>query len=350
MCRQHQNIFSEFDLLPSMFPPIRPPRFNFGKLFDHKLFNHFRRPAAASGGSAHIAAPNVSKGVLMVLVAVIFFSVTDSMAKYLTLFYPVSLVVWARFAFHLLLVVVVLGPRYRMKLIRTQRLAEQVLRGLLLLLGSLLFITALKFLPLAEATAISYLAPLFVTLMSVIFLKEKVELARWIAIMCSFAGVLIIIRPGSGVFTWAALLPVTNATTFAIYQIVTRRLANQESPYTSIFYAGLVGTVLLSGILPDVWMLPQTWGHALAFAAIGLFAALGHLILIKAYVYASAARLAPFSYSQLIWVSFIGFIMFGDFPDAWSLIGMAVVIASGVYVANHQRHPPPGNPKPDDAS
>jgi drug/metabolite transporter (DMT)-like permease len=329
-----------------MFPSIRPPRFNFGKLSDR-----FRRPAPASGGPAHIVGPNVSKGVLMVLVAVIFFSVTDSLAKYLTLFYPVSLVVWARFAFHLLLVVVLLGPRYRSKLIRTQRPAEQVLRGLLLLFGSLLFISALKFLPLAEATAIAYLAPLFVTLMSVFFLKEKVELARWIAILCSFAGVLIIIRPGSGVFTWAALLPVANALTFAVYQIVTRRLANLESPYTSIFYVGLVGTVLLSGILPDVWTLPQTWGHALAFVAIGLFAALGHLILIKAYVYASAARLAPFSYSQLIWVALIGLVVFGDFPDAWSLIGMAILIASGIHMAAHQRRPtPPSDPKANRAA
>ena len=329
-----------------MSSPIRPPRFNFGKLFDR-----FRRPAPVGGGPTHIVGPNVSKGVLMVLVAVIFFSITDSLAKYLTLFYPVSLVVWARFAFHLLLVVILLGPRYRSKLIRTQRPAEQVLRGLLLLFGSLLFISALKFLPLAEATAIAYLAPLFVTLMSVFFLKEKVELARWIAILCSFAGVLIIIRPGSGVFTWAALLPVANALTFAVYQIVTRRLANLESPYTSIFYVGLVGTVLLSGILPDVWTLPHTWGHALAFAAIGLFAALGHLILIKAYVYASAARLAPFSYSQLIWVALIGFILFGDFPDAWSLIGMAILIASGVHMAAHQRRsPPPGETKSNSAS
>ncbi|MDR0440405.1 MAG: DMT family transporter [Candidatus Accumulibacter sp.] len=311
--------------------PIRPPRLNPGKLFDR-----IRRPAAA-GEPTHIAGPNLGKGVLMVLVAVMFFAVTDSMAKYLTLFYPVSLVVWARFAFHLLLVVVLLGPRYGARLIRTQRLAEQVLRGLLLLLGSLFFISALKFLPLAETTAISYLAPLFVTLMSAIFLKERVELARWIAILCSFGGVLIIIRPGSGVFTWAALLPIANATTFAIYQLVTRRLAHLESPYTSIFYAGLVGTVLLSGVLPDVWTWPQTWGHALAFAAIGLFAALGHLILIKAYVYASAARLAPFSYSQLIWVALIGFVLFGDFPDAWSLLGMAILIASGVYMAARQR-------------
>ncbi|MDR2111650.1 MAG: DMT family transporter, partial [Candidatus Accumulibacter sp.] len=275
------------------------------------------------------------------------FSITDSLAKYLTRFYPVSLIVWSRFAFHLLLVIILLGPRYGSKLIRTKRPAEQVLRGLLLLLGAMVFNNALKFLPLAEASAIAYLAPLFVTLMSVVFLKEKVELARWIAILCSFAGVLIIIRPGSGIFTWAALLPVANAFTFAIYQIVTRRLANLESPYTSIFYAGLVGCVSLSVILPDVWVSPQTWGHAVALVTIGLFAALGHLILIKAYVYASAARLAPFSYTQLIWVSIIGFFVFGDFPDIWSLLGMAILIVSGVYMVTRERRSARLNAPPD---
>jgi drug/metabolite transporter (DMT)-like permease len=315
-----------------MSPPNHRPRFRLGG-----LFGHTRRSDAAVGAARHIAGANVSRGVLMVLIAVIFFTATDSLAKYLTRFYPVSLIVWWRFASHLLIVVVLLGPRYGSKLIRTKRPAEQVLRGLLLLLGSVFFISALKFIPLAEATAISYLTPLLVTLMSVFFLKEKVELARWIALLCSFAAVLIVIRPGSGVFVWAALLPIANATTFAVYQLVTRRLANLESPYTSIFYAGLVGTVLFSAVLPDVWVWPQTWGHALAFASLGLFAALGHLILIKAYTYASAARLAPFSYTQLIWVSIVGFIVFGDFPDVWSLLGMAIIIASGIYTATRER-------------
>jgi drug/metabolite transporter (DMT)-like permease len=303
------------------------------------LFGQVHSPADIGGS------PDVFRGVVMVLIAVIFFTATDVLAKYLTRFYPVSLIVWSRFAFHLLIVVVLLGPRYRSRLIYTRRLAEQVLRGLLLLLGSVFFISAVKFMPLAETTAISYLTPLIVTLMSVFFLKEKVELARWIAILCSFAGVIIIIRPGSDVFTWAALLPIANATTFAVYQIVTRRLANLESPYTSIFYAGLVGTVLLSVILPDVWVLPQNWGHALALVSIGLLAALGHLILINAYVHASAARLAPFSYTQVIWVSIVGFVVFGDFPDLWSLLGIAVLIASGLYMATCERRSTQGREK-----
>ena len=161
-----------------------------------------------------------------------------------------------------------LGPRYRSSLVRTERLGAQLLRGLLLVCGSIFFVSGLKYMPLAEATSIAYLAPLLVTLMSVVFLKEKVELARWIAVLCGFIGVLTIIRPGSSVFSWAVLLPIGNAIVFASYQILTRRLAGLESPYTSIFYAGLVGTVLLSAIVPGVWTTPQTPVHAVIFVAI----------------------------------------------------------------------------------
>lgn len=285
----------------------------------------------------HATRSNVSRGVLMVMTSVVIFSVGDLLAKYLTRFYPIPLIVWARFACHLLLVVILLGPRHGRALVRTKRPLMQFLRGVLLLLGSLFFVGALKYMPLAEATAIAYLAPLLVTLMSVLFLKEKVELARWVAVICGFIGVLIIIRPGSGVFTWAALLPIGNALSFATYQILTRRLAGLESPYTSIFYVGLVGTVLMAAVVPGVWMPPQNPQHAAVFGAIGLLGVLGHLILIKAYDHAPASRLAPFSYSQLIWVAAIGFFAFGDFPDVWSLFGIAVLVASGVYIASHQR-------------
>ncbi len=273
----------------------------------------------------------------MVMTAVAIFSVGDLMAKYLTRFYPIALIVWARFAFHLLLVVVALGPRYGRSLVRTNRLGAQITRGLLLVLGSIFFVSALKFMPLAETTAIAYLAPLLVTLMSVVFLKEKVELARWIAVLCGFIGVIVIIRPGSNVFTWAVLLPIGNAIAFASYQILTRRLAGLESPYTSTFYAGLVGTVLMSLVLPGVWMPPQSVLHAVLFVGIGTLGGFGHLILIKAYDHAPASRLAPFSYSQLIWVAAIGFFAFGEFPDAWSLLGIAILVASGIYIASHQR-------------
>ena len=256
--------------------------------------------------------PQLSRSVLMVMVAVVFFSVCDLLAKYLTRFYPIALIVWARFTFHLLLIVLALGPRYGLALVQTKRLGTQVMRGLLLVMGSAFFVSALKYMPLAEATAIAYLAPVLVTIMSVVFLGEKVEISRWIAVFCGFIGVLTIIRPGSNIFTWAALLPVANALAFASYQILTRKLAGLESPYTSIFYAGLVGSILSLPTLPSVWTIPHNFPHAAAFVGVGVLGGFGHLILIKAYEHAPASRLAPFSYSQLIWVAIIGFVVFGQ--------------------------------------
>lgn len=285
----------------------------------------------------HSENSQIFRGIAMVLIAVVFFSLVDFLSKYLARFYPVGMVVWARYTFHLMLVVVVLGPRYGLALVRTAHLGVQLLRGLLLAFASFLFVCALKYLPLAESTAIAYLAPLMVTVLSVMFLKEKVELARWMAVLFGFVGVLTIIRPGSSVFSWAVFLPMGNALAFAVYQLLTRRLVGIDSPYTSIFYAGLVGTVLLSVALPYSWVPPQSALHVAALAVLGMLGGSGHLLLIKAYHYGPASRLAPFGYSQLIWVMLLGYLAFGDFPDIWSLIGIAILMGSGIYMAAHQR-------------
>lgn len=273
----------------------------------------------------------------MVLTAVVFFSLIDFLSKYLARYYPVGMIVWARYTFHLLLVVVMLGPRHGLALVRTAHPGVQLLRGLLLAFASLLFVNALKFMPLAESTAIGYLAPLFVALLSVVLLKERIELARWLAILCGFIGVLAIIRPGGSVFSWAVLLPLGNAVAFAVYQMLTRRLAGIDSPYTSIFYAGLVGSLLLTAALPYSWAPLQSGLHLAALVVLGMLGGCGHLILIKAYEHGPASRLAPFGYSQLIWVMIIGYVAFGDFPDLGSLVGIAILVASGIYMAAHQR-------------
>jgi len=274
--------------------------------------------------------------MLLVLAAVALFVVIDTLSKYLTRFYPVTTVIWARYFFHTVFVVLALGPRLGLGLVRTARPQAQLIRGVLLAVSSVFFVNAVKVLPLAECTAIAFLAPLLVTIMAVFFLKEKVEAARWVAIVGGFLGVLIIIRPGSGVFSWASLLPMGTALSFAAYQILTRRLAGLESPFTSIFYAGLVGTVVLSAAVAFTWTAPQSAFHWFLLVLLGTIGGLSHLILIKAYDYAPASRLAPFSYTQLIWVTLAGYLVFDNFPDLWSLVGIATVMASGIYIARHQ--------------
>ena len=282
------------------------------------------------------AQPHPLRGILMIMTAVAMFTVMDSMAKYLSRFYPVPGIVWARYAFHLLFVVMILGPRMKLGLVRTRHLGLQIVRGILLAASSMLFFSALKFMPMAEASSISFVAPMLVTLLGVFLLKEKVEPARWVAVIAGFVGVLIIIRPGSGIFSWVALLPLATAASFASYQMLTRRLAGVDSPYTSLFYSGLMGTVVLAAVLPFQWTTPTTLVHALMLPAIGFVGGLSHLILIRAYDQAAVSTLAPFSYTQLIWVILMGYLVFGDFPDRWSLIGIGVIMASGIYIARHQ--------------
>ena len=284
--------------------------------------------------SAHTRSP---RGPVLIMTAVAMFVVMDTISKYLAGFYPVPAIVWARYFFHLLLVLIVLGPRLGLGLARTRRLGVQLARGLMLAGSTLFFVFGIQRMPLAETSSITFISPVLVTLLAAFFLKETVDAARWLAVAGGFVGVLIIIRPGSGVFSWAAVLPLCCAASFACYQILTRKLANLESPYTSIFYSGLVGSVLMSFALPYVWIWPQRPMHWLLFVVIGIIGGLSHLILIKAYDYAPASRLAPFSYTQLIWVSLSGYLVFGHFPDHWSLIGMAVIMASGIYIATHQQ-------------
>ena len=276
------------------------------------------------------------RGILTIMAAVVMFAVMDAVAKYLTRFYPVTTVLWARYTFHTLLLILVLAPRLGFALVRTERPAVQIVRGMLLAGASICFVGAIKYMPLAESLAIFFVAPLLVTVMAVLLLKEKVGPAGWIAVAGGFAGVLIIIRPGSAVFAWASLLPIGTAVFFASYQILTRRVAGLESPYVSNFYSGLVGMLLFSIALPYGWLAPQTVFHAALFVLIGIMSGLSHLTLIKAYDFAPASRLAPFSYTQLIWTMIAGYVVFGDFPDRWSLIGMFVVMASGIYIATHQ--------------
>ncbi len=282
------------------------------------------------------SAPHPLRGILMISTAVAMFAVQDAIAKYLGRYYPIPGIVWARYAFHLLLVVVILGPRMKLGLVRTKRPGLQIARGFLLAASSLTFFSALKFMPMAEASSISFIAPILVTLLGVVLLKEKVEFARWMAVIAGFVGVLIIIRPGSGIFSWVALLPLATAAVFAIYQILTRKLAGVDSPYTSLFYVGLVGTVLLAFVLPFAWTTPTTIAHTILLLTIGFIGGLSHLILIRAFDHAAVSTLAPFSYTQLIWIIVLGYAVFGDFPDHWSLVGIAVIMASGIYIARHQ--------------
>jgi drug/metabolite transporter (DMT)-like permease len=286
----------------------------------------------------HAHDPGVVKGIELGVFAVFLFAVMDTLAKYLGRHYPVLGLVWARYVVHLLTMVAVFGPSMKFDLLRTQQLKLQLLRGLLLVASTCFFFYALKFLPMAEASAIGFVSPLLVTGIGAIFLKEKVSRRRWIAVAMGFFGVLIIVRPGGKVFTPAALLPLCSAVCFSCYQIVTRIVSHggKENPAATLFYTALVGSVVLSLTLPGNWVVP-TLPHGMLIVCLGALGGLGHFVLIRALTKAPASMLAPFYYTQLIWIMLFGYLFFGDFPDGWALVGMLIIVGSGLYVAYGER-------------
>lgn len=290
-----------------------------------------------SPGSAR---PRPLLGLALTLVAVLCFAVLDSTAKYLSQFYPVPMVVWARYAVHLVLMLAVFAPRRGAALLHTRRPALQVLRAGLLLAVTALFMSGLQHIPLAEATAIIYLTPLLVTALSVPLLGEKVDAVGWLAVLAGFAGVLVVVRPGGALLTPAVLLPLAAALCNSLYQILTRTFAGSESPLTSNFITGLVGTALASLLLPAVWTTP-TPAHAGLMVLLGLVGYGGHQLLILAFGHISPATVAPYTYGQIVVATLIGWQLFGTLPDAVSFTGMALIAASGLAVALRRRRSAP---------
>ena len=213
----------------------------------------------------------------------------------------------------------------------------QLARSLCLIVATSCFFGALRFLPLAEGSAISFLAPMFAIVLSLPVLGERPTRGRWIAALAGFAGVVILVRPGSAVFHPATGLLVVAAISNALYQLLTRKLP-RDSAHTTLFYSALVGTALLSLAIPFVEMPGEfAMRDAGFFIALGLLAGLGHGLLIAAFLRAPASLVAPFTYIQMLWATFYGYAVFGQLPDGISALGMAVIVASGVGLVLHER-------------
>src|SRR2546429_3931993 len=218
----------------------------------------------------------------------------------------------------------------------TERPGLQVMRGLALLSSSLFFISGLRFLPIAEASATGFVAPLFVTALSIVFLGERVGVRRWLATAVGLIGVLIILRPGSGAFHPAAVFPLVSALAWACTLIMTRMMSGRDRAITTMTYSSIAGVCVLSALVPFVWVTPS-WHDILFGIFIGIASTAGQWIVVLAFRYADASVLAPFSYTQLLWVSILGFVIFGEVPDVWTVTGAAFIVASGLYTAHRER-------------
>jgi drug/metabolite transporter (DMT)-like permease len=269
--------------------------------------------------------------------AVGMFTLMDTIAKYLSRWYPVPGIVWARYATNLVVLLAWFAARGELGRLRTARPGIQLARGALLAGATALYFTSLRVLALGGAAARGRILPLFVAALAVPILKERLDAPRAVAIAAGLAGALFIVRPGSATFTLYALLPMGMALCNALYQILTRKVAGVEHPLTSLIWGAIVGAVLLSAALPFAWKTPDDPLHWSLLGVIGVLASIGHYLLIRAYDHAPATLLAPFTYSALIWAMLLGLAVFGNFPDGWSLAGMAVIVASGLSLAGRQR-------------
>ena len=264
------------------------------------------------------------------LAAIFLFSLMDAVAKELAANYHPMQVVWARYTSQTVFAFVLLAPRL-LVLLRTRHPGLQIVRSAFLFGATISFFTALSFLEIATATAIFEVAPLFISIAAFFVLREHVGPRRWIGVTIGLVGALIIIRPGSAVFTLPALLPMVAAACFAGYAISTRFLGRNESPWTSFLYTALFGTVVSIAIVPFVWTTPLLF-HGLLMGAMGAIGGIGHICLIRAFTVTEASFLAPFSYVGLALNALWGFLFFAEVPDAATIAGAVVIVAAGVYV------------------
>ena len=264
------------------------------------------------------------------------FSFLDASAKYISGELPLLMVLWGRYVFHFLFVALFFFRGAPGDIIYTQRIKLQILRSILLFGAGVTFWGALIFLPLADCVVIAFSSPLLVTALSVPFLGESVGIHRWGAVLFGLFGVVIVLRPGMGILHWASILPLITALFYANIQITTRILGRTDHALTTLFYSSAGGLIFSSIAVFFVWVTPslEQW---LIFVWLGFLGAVGHYLMIKAFQLAPVSLLVPFDYTTIIWATLLGFILFKDLPDAWTIIGAIIIISSGLYLVQHER-------------
>ncbi|RDD63700.1 DMT family transporter [Ferruginivarius sediminum] len=291
--------------------------------------------ARTADGTRPYALPD--GGVALVAFAVVLFSVYNALTKWLAADYDPLQIVFFRGLFGLLPVaLILLWHGGGTAVLRSRRPGVQVLRAVLALAANICFILSYRAMPLADAVAIGYAAPIFVTALSVPMLSERVGVHRWSAVLVGFLGVLLVARPGVGVFEPAALLAIFGTLLYALSIIATRRLGTLDAAITTMAHSTSLYVIICALALPFVWVTP-TWTDLAFFLALGLVGGVGMFCFVQAYRMAEATKLAPFDYTAMVWATIFGFAIWGEVPTLWSVAGISVIAGSGLYIV-HREH------------
>lgn len=276
-------------------------------------------------------------GVLFLLVATLLFALHDATSKHLIALFSVPLLVWARYLIYIVIMLVGVVPRMGREIIVTRHPLLMITRALMLVGVSVCFQNALKSLPLAEATALTFITPMIVSLAAGPLLKEKVSLTIWLATLSGFIGVLLIARPGGGLNAVGVIYALATALCYAAYQILTRKLTSSEPAMRQVFYTALAGAIVMSLFVPSYWtgVIP-TPGQSLLIISLGLTAGIGQFLLIHAFRSTPASTISPLLYSQLVWAMLFGWIVFDQLPDLLTTVGMLVIGGSCLIIALYQ--------------
>ena len=279
---------------------------------------------------------NPIHGIGFMIFMTVCFSSLDASVKYLSSELPLVMLLWGRYVFHFLFVTLLFFRGVPRDIIYTKRVKLQILRSILIFGAGVTFWGALMFLPLTDCVVIAFTSPLLVTALSVPLLGENVGRHRWGAVIFGLFGVMIAIHPGMGIAHWASILPLIAALFYANNQIITRILGRTDNALITLFYTSAGGLIL--SIIPVLfaWVTPslEQW---LALVWLGFLGAVGHYFMIKAFELAPVSLLAPFEYTTLIWATILGFVLFKDLPDAWTIMGAIIIISSGLYLIKSER-------------
>jgi drug/metabolite transporter (DMT)-like permease len=275
------------------------------------------------------------RAIALAVFATTLFGSSDTISKYLSGSLPIVEFIWIRYILFLIMALFLAG-RLPRRSIRARNPGLQVVRGICVAGSSILFVYGVRQMTMAQATTISFLSPMLITILSVPLLGETVGIRRWAAVGAGMLGMLVVVRPGMGGFQPAALFGVASSFCWALALIITRKIAMSDAPQTTVLWSAAIGTAVLTVLVPfeAVWPNAKQLGLSLV---LGVLASGGQWLVILAHRIAPASLLAPFFYGQLLWVTVLGFLVFGNLPDTWTLAGAGIIISSGLYTAHRER-------------